>query len=79
MSSLAEIESAVVALPHAEKLELLTFLSNHVAPEPDFEGPPRFLDSEQYPPIDGLPADLSVNTREKVREILLTKRNGQRG
>jgi hypothetical protein len=63
MSSLAEIEAAVVALPHEEKVQLLTFLSNHVAPQSRAGDQPRYHDSSNYPPINS-GADLSLKESE---------------
>jgi hypothetical protein len=71
MSTLAEIEAAVEMLPARQKQELLVFLANDLrgakAPRPRKQ---LGLKAAGRPALDGLPADLSTATKERVRAMI---------
>jgi len=69
MSTLAEIEDAVMAL-----LELLSGRLRQSAPVETG----RTLNPEKYPPIKGLPPDLSVRVKERMRELVAERHAADR-
>ena len=77
MSTLSEIEDAVMALPVEEQQALLELLSGwlrHCAPVETG----RTLNPEKHPPIKGLPADLSVRVKERMRELVAERHAADR-
>jgi len=73
MSTLGEIEDAVMALPPEEQQALLDLLSARLRQNTPVESG-RTWNPNKYPTIKGLPADLSVRVKERMRE-LVTKRH----
>jgi hypothetical protein len=77
MSTLAEIEDAVMALPPEEQQVLLGLLSGRLR-----QGAPvetgRTLNPEKYPALKGLPPDLSIGTGKRVREFLAKRHAANR-
>jgi hypothetical protein len=75
MSTLAEIEAAVATLPARQQEELFNFLAGRLgrAGKTRAKGR-RGLKAAERPALEGLPADLSVGTREQVR-MLVAKRH----
>lgn len=77
MSTLAEIEDAVMALPPEEQQVLLDLLSSRLrkhAPATSRRG----LKAATYPPLTGFPPDLSERTGERVRELLTQRHAANR-
>ena len=77
MSTLGEIEDAVMALPPEEQQVLLDLLSARLRRSAPVETG-RTLDPRKYPPIEGLPSDLSIDTGKKVRELLAKRHAANR-
>jgi hypothetical protein len=77
MSSLAEIEDAVMALPPEEQQVLIDLLSARLRQSAPVETG-RTLNSEKYPPLKGLPSDLSIGTGKRVRELLVKRHAANR-
>lgn len=79
MSTLTEIEAAVETLPPGQKKELLVFLAEQlghkVQPRPRSR---RGLKAAKRPAIEGLPADLSSGTKERVRALLAERHAAHR-
>jgi hypothetical protein len=67
--SLAEIEDAVMALPPDEQQALLVLLSSRLRKDAPLTTR-RHLKADKYPPIKGLPSDLSVRVKERMRELM---------
>ncbi len=72
--SLAEIEDAVMALPAQEQQALLALLSRRLRKDPPVTTR-RPLKAASYPPLEGLPPDLSVRVKEIMRGELVAKRH----
>ena len=77
MSTLAEIEDAVMALPPEEQQALLDLLSSRLRQSAPVETR-RTLKSDKYPPIKGLPPDLSVQVKERMRELVAKRHAADR-
>ena len=77
MSTLAEIEDAVMALPPEEQQALLELLSGRLRQSAPIETG-RTVNSEKYPPLKGLPRDLSIGTGKRVRELLAKRHAANR-
>ena len=77
MSTLAEIEDAVMALPPEEQQALLVLLSSRLRQRAPAETG-RTLNHEKYPPLKGLPSDLSIDTGRRVRELLAKRHAANR-
>jgi len=75
--SLAEIEDAVMALPADEQQALLVLLSGRLRQSAPVETG-RTLNPEKYPPLKGLPSDLSIGTGKRVRELLAKRHAANR-
>jgi hypothetical protein len=77
MSTLAEIEDAVMSLPPEEQQALLDLLSSRLrraVPETSR----RPLKAASYPPLKGLPPDLSVRVKEQMRELVAKRHAADR-
>ncbi len=79
MSTLTEIEAAVETLPPGQKKELLVFLAQQLG----HKARPRTrsrrgLKAAKRPAIEGLPANLSSGTRERVRALLAERHAAHR-
>jgi len=77
VSTLAEIEDAVMALPPEEQQALLDLLSSRLRQSAPAEAG-RTFDPEKYPPLKGLPSDLSIGTGKRVRELLAKRHAANR-
>jgi hypothetical protein len=75
--SLAEIEDAVMALPPEEQQALLELLAGRLRQSAPVETG-RTLNPEKYPPLKGLPPDLSIGTGKRVRELLAERHAANR-
>lgn len=75
--SLAEIEDAVMALPVEEQQVLLDLLSSRFSKRPP-EETGRKLDPGKYPPLKGLPSDLSVRVKETMSELVAKRHAANR-
>ena len=76
MSTFTEIEAAVAALPPRQKKELLAFLAGQLERSVSSRAKRRRgLKAAARPALEGLPPDLSVGTKDRVR-TLIAKRNG---
>lgn len=69
MSTLAEIEAAVMSLPVQEQKELFHLLAIRLERSTSAKRR-RGLKAAVRPALEGLPADLSVGTRERVRALV---------
>ena len=70
MSTLTEIENAVERLPARQKEELLTFLAKQLGRLPGARiRTRRGLKAAERPALEGLTADLSIGTKERVRAL----------
>jgi hypothetical protein len=79
MSTLAEIEAAVVTLPSSQQEELFHFLAGRLGRAENTRSKGRRgLKAAMRPALEGLPADLSVGTREKVRMIVAKRHAAHR-
>ena len=71
MSTLPEIEAAVERLPARQKEELLDFLAKQLGRAPVARARTRRgLKAAGRPALEGLPADLSIGTKERVRALI---------
>ena len=70
MSTLAEIESAVEALPPRQQRALFSFLASRLGVNRPVEKHRRGLKAAARPALEGLPSDLSTGTRERVRAMV---------
>ena len=71
MSTLIEIESAVERLPARQKEELLAFLAKQLGRSPAGRSRTRRgLKAARRPALEGLPADLSISTKERARALI---------
>ena len=71
MSTRTEIENAVERLPARQKEELLTFLAKQLGRSPAVRTRTRRgLKADGRPALEGLPADLSVGTKERARALI---------
>ena len=71
MSTLTEIEAAVERLPPRQKEKLLAFLAKQLGRVPAAGARTRRgLKAAGRPAIEGLPADLSIGTKERVRALI---------
>jgi hypothetical protein len=77
MSTLAEIEDAVMALPPEEQHALLDLLSSQLRQSAPVETA-RTLNPETYPPLKGLPHDLSARVKETMRELVAKRHTADR-
>ena len=71
MSTLTEIRAAAAQLKPHQQRALMRFLADRQS-KPS-KPTHRRLKAASYPPLDGLPADLSVNTRQKVKALITRK------
>ena len=84
MSTLAEIEAAVTALPAHEQGVLFTRLADRLGKRPAVGSGQRAapgrrgLKAAAYPALDGLPPDLSVGTKARVRALLQARHAANR-
>jgi hypothetical protein len=70
MSTLTQLQSAALALPLEEQSELLQFLARRVRAGTLSSGRGRKLKAAARQPLEGLPPDLSTETRTKVRDLM---------
>ncbi len=71
MSTLTEIENAVERLPTRQKEELLAFLAKQLGRTPaERTRTRRGLKAAGRPALEGLPADLSIGTKERARAMI---------
>jgi hypothetical protein len=71
MSTLTEIEAAVERLPARQKEELLAFLAKQLGRAPAARARTRrVLKAAGRPALEGLPADLSIGTKARVRALI---------
>ena len=71
MSTLTEIENAVERLPARQKEELLTFLARQLGRGLAARARTRRgLKAAGRPALEGLSADLSIGTKERVRALI---------
>jgi hypothetical protein len=75
--SLAEIEDAVMALPAEEQQALLDLLSRRLRKDAPVTTR-RPLKAASYPPLQGLPPDLSVRVKETMRELVAKRHAADR-
>jgi hypothetical protein len=79
MSTLAEIETAVLTLPAREQKALFKFLAGKLEAKTKAPGTKRRgLKSAAKPALPGLPADLSMGTRERVRALIASRHGANR-
>ena len=79
MSTLTEIEAAVESLPRRQKKELLAFLANQLEQAGLKRARTRRgLKAAERPPLEGLPADLSIGTKERVRALVAKRHAAHR-
>jgi hypothetical protein len=79
MSTLTEIEAAVEHLPARQKEELMTFLAKQLGRTPAARtGTRRGLKAAGRPAIEGLPADLSTGTKERVCALIAKRHAANR-
>jgi hypothetical protein len=79
MSTLTEIEAAVERLPARQKEELLAFLAKQLGRAPTARAKTRRgLRAAGRPALQGLPADLSVGTKERVRALIAKRHAASR-
>ena len=79
MSTLAEIESAVKRLPARKKEELLAFLEEQLGRAPAMRARTRRgLKAAGRPALEGLPADLSTGTKDRVRALIAKRHAANR-
>ena len=79
MSTLAEIEAAVMALPARDQKALFALLASRLERTPS--APARMrrgLKAASRPALEGLPVDLSVGTRERVRSLVAKRHAANR-
>ena len=79
MSTLTEIENAVERLRARQKEELLAFLAKQLGRVP--AAPTRTrrgLKAAGRPALEGLPADLSIGTKERVRALIAKRHAASR-
>jgi hypothetical protein len=69
VNTLAEIEVAVMALPVHEQKALLELLAHRLERRAPMKRR-RGLKADARPALEGLPSDLSVGTRERVRDLV---------
>lgn len=78
MTKLAEIEAAVAALPKPQKRKLLAKLAAQLQ-RPRARAKSRCgLKAASYPAVEGLPSDLSVGTRDRVRALIARQHGANR-
>ena len=71
MSTLAEIEAAVDNLPPPQQEELFAFLAGRLGRAAHTRSKARRgLKAAAHPPLEGLPPDLSVGTKDRVRAMV---------
>lgn len=76
MNTFSEIEAAVAALPPRKKRELFVFLAGQLErATPSRAKRRQGFKAAARPALEGLPPDLSVGTRDRVR-ALIGRRNG---
>ena len=79
MSTLTEIENAVERLPARQKEELLDFLAKQLGRSPAARTRARRgLKAAGRPALEGLPADLSSGTKERVRALIAKRHAANR-
>ena len=79
MSTLAEIEAAVERLPARQKEELLAFIAKQLGRVPTTRARKRRgLKAAGRPALEGLPADLSAGTKERVRGLIAERHAANR-
>jgi hypothetical protein len=77
MSTLAEIEVAVMSLPLHEQKALLHLLATRLERNAPLKKR-RGLKAAARPALEGLPADLSVGTRDRVRALVARRHAANR-
>jgi hypothetical protein len=71
MKTLHEIEAAVTRLDREEQESLLAFLQARINKSTSAKTPKtRPLKAASYPPLEGLPTNLSINTKQQVRDLV---------
>ena len=79
MSTLTEIENAAERLPARQKEELLAFLAKQLGRAPASRARTRRgLKAAGRPALDGLPVDLSIGTKERVRAVIAQRHAASR-
>ena len=79
MSTLTEIENAVERLPARQKEDLLTFLAKQLGRAPVARARTRRgLKAAGCPALEGLSADLSIGTKERVRAMIAQRHAARR-
>ena len=79
MSMLTEIEAAVGRLPARQKEELLDFLSKQLGRGSATRARTRRgLKAARRSALEGLPADLSIGTKERVRALIAKRHAANR-
>ena len=79
MSTLTEIEAAVEHLPAYQKEKLMAFLAKQLGPAPAARArTKRGLKAARHPALEGLPADLSIGTKERVRALIAKRHAANR-
>ncbi len=79
MSTLTEIEAAAERLPASQKEELLAFLAKQLGRAPAARTRTRRgLKAAGRPALEGLPADLSIGTKERARALIARRHAANR-
>lgn len=79
MSTLNEIENAVERLPARQKEELMAFLARQLGRTPASRARTRRgLKAAGRPALEGLPADLSIGTKERARALIAKRHAASR-
>jgi hypothetical protein len=79
MSTLTEIENAVERLPARQQEKLLAFLAKQLGRAPAaLARTRRGLKAAGRPALEGLPADLSIGTKERVRALFAKRHAASR-
>ncbi len=79
MSTLTEIENAVERLPARQQEKLLAFLAKQLGRDPAARARTRRgLKAAGRPALEGLPADLSIGTKERVRALFAKRHAASR-
>ena len=79
MSTLAEIEAAVEQLPLPQQEALFAFLADRLRHAGKTRSKARRrLKAAARPALEGLPPDLSVGTRERVRALMVKRHAANR-
>jgi len=78
MSTLAEIEAAVMTLPVQEQKALFHSLRSRLKGKPPAKRRRSGLKAAARPALEGLPANLSVGTRERVGALVARRHAANR-